>query len=462
MKRILLVTLACIIALLAVAQPMQVSETKYNWSQVAQSIAGDKTTDYDRAYAIYRWLCDNIEYDTTYTIHDADTAFETRRGVCQAYCELFYRIGEPLGLKVDIIGGKSKDPDGKVSEDPGHAWVFVYTNGNSGILIDPTWGAGGIKNGRFERTPDDDSWFHVDPAWMIFSHYPDSEAYQLMADKIDYATFKKLPSYRPALAEFGFKGKDLLAQALAGNAPDLPECYKNSKIKVLRVPQTGTLRVGEEYEFVTKPSADYEFVIINGKEYAKDWYLSNGQHYKKFVPSEGGELTVGYRQRGSGNGEWSTLVEYKVAKPSSADIANLERLAPGKSPLLRSLPNYDADRYAKRGLDAAAVLAAVKRDGIKKLPKIYSDGEYKLNDVPLNGELKVGQTYRFAFSPYAAGDWEIVNEETWLKDWEQDPVSRAWYMTVTPTTPGSLGLYFKPQNSTTNKYACYVKYDVVR
>ena len=79
---------------------MNVHKTKYDWGLVAEQIAGDKTSKYDQAYAIYRWLCDNVSYDTTYSIYDADTAFEQKCGVCQAYYEMFYRIAEPLGLKV--------------------------------------------------------------------------------------------------------------------------------------------------------------------------------------------------------------------------------------------------------------------------------------------------------------------------------------------------------------------------
>lgn len=128
MKCRILIFMITVIALAARAQgPMSVSETKYDWSELAAKIVGDKTAKRDQAYAIYRWLCDNIAYDTSYSIHDADTAIEQKRGVCQAYCEIFYRLAEPLGLEAHIISGFSKDSDSG-------AWVMTVQAAPSGTL----------------------------------------------------------------------------------------------------------------------------------------------------------------------------------------------------------------------------------------------------------------------------------------------------------------------------------------
>lgn len=437
--------------------PMTVSETRYDWSGLAQSITQGKTANYDKAYAIYRWLCDNIAYDTSYSIYDADTAYEQKRGVCQAYSEMFYRLGEAVGLSVDIINGKSKDNDGKIS-DKGHAWVFVRTDGNAGILVDPTWGAGSVENGRFTRSENDDTWFHVDPAWMIFTHYPDDESYQLLDNHIDYTSFISIPPLHPSLGNFGFEAERMLASSLAGKSLDLPECYDQPKIKIAKIPHDGTLRVGSAYDFQLKPEADYEFVIINGKEYDESWRRNNGYHLMKFVPGEAGKLVVGYRNRNSG-GKWTHLVAYKVAKPTSGDIADLERIAPEKSPVLKNLKNYDVDHLRNRGVDIGELLAVVKRDKIKQLPIIYGAGDYKLDKVPLNGKLKVGESYRFAFSPYEEGDWVIIDNEKFLREWEQDPHTRAWVTTIVPSAPGKVVLAFKPSAVTDNKYSYCMEYE---
>ncbi len=100
----------------ASAQSAPLSPSKYDWSGLANSVTStDKT-----AYA------ENISYDTTYSIYTADGTYENRRGVCQGYSELFCRIAEAVGLRADIVTGKTKDADGSIP-DMGHAWLFVYT-----------------------------------------------------------------------------------------------------------------------------------------------------------------------------------------------------------------------------------------------------------------------------------------------------------------------------------------------
>lgn len=458
MFRTILTTLTILISMNCFAQvPMTASETRYDWSGLAEGITRGKTNNYDKAYAIYRWLCDNIAYDTSYSIYDADTAYEQKRGVCQAYSEMFYRLGEAVGIKVDIISGKSKDIDGKIPDD-GHAWVFVHTDGNSGILVDATWGAGSVKDGKFTRSKNDDSWFHVDPAWMIFTHFPDADAYQLLGNKIDYSTFASLPPLQPSLKKFGYKAGNLLSESLSGKKPDLPICYDFSNIGISKMPLEGTLRVGATYDFIMKPEADYEFSIINGNDFDREWVVKDGYHLIKYVPGNTDAVKVGYRKRGS-QGNWTSIVSYKVASPSSSDMANLEKMAPHKSPALRNLKNYDTDRLRKRGVDFGKLLAAVKRDNIRQVPLIYDAGDFKLNDVPLNGKLKVGETYQFAFSPYEEGDWVIVNNGKFTHDWKQDPQTRAWVMTVVPEAAGKVVLAFKPQGDTGNSYSYCVEYE---
>lgn len=457
MKQLLFI-LTIISAISAVAAPMEVSETKYDWSTLANNIVEGKSKKYDQAYAIYRWLCDNIAYDTSYTIHDSDNAIEQNKGVCQAYCELFYRLGEAIGLKVDIVGGKSKDRNGDVSPE-GHAWVFVYTNDNKGILIDPTWGAGSVDGGTFTRSKDDDSWFHVDPHWAIFSHFPDDESYQLLSTPVDYATFYRLPSYRPDLGYFKFEGKELLQQTLSGKTPDLPECHFNSAIEIIDTPRQGTLRVGQEYKFCVNDLGNYEYAIINGDDYLSNWNISGSQHFCHFVPSQHGFLRLSYRPRGSKD-LWTTVMEYKVPAPSGADISALENKAPHKSPVLKGLTNYHPEILKSKGIDFANLLNQVKSENISKLPLITTDGNFKLNSAPMNGVLKAGRTYTFKFSPYEGGDWRIINGSEWLDSWTQNPETRAWELTVTVAPEGKLKLAHRPEGSGGNSYNVYMEYDI--
>ena len=146
----------------------------------------------EKVRALYNWICENIAYDTTKQIHDAETCYNTKRGVCQAYCELFSYMAEAVGLTADVIVGITKDAEGKISSDK-HSWVFVYTNAYEGILIDPTWGAGAVDGMRFIKSEDNSIWFNVSPYRMIFSHYPDIQYWSKLEINVTEEQFKKLP-----------------------------------------------------------------------------------------------------------------------------------------------------------------------------------------------------------------------------------------------------------------------------
>jgi len=231
-----------------------VSPTQYDWRNVALSIIGNAKTPYDKAKAIYCWLCANISYDTSYKIHNADAAWKNNKGVCQAYCELFYRLGLAVGLDVRIVSGKSKQSDGSVG-NVDHAWIAVNISGTiekknlfpesityydsqsreanfpstrgltrqTTILIDPTWGAGKIVNKRFCRSINDMSWFNVEPEWMIFTHYPDNQQDQMLGSaSLNKTQFMSLPYAVPKYKGFGFDAKMSLNTLLNKNIK-LPE-----------------------------------------------------------------------------------------------------------------------------------------------------------------------------------------------------------------------------------------------
>ncbi len=158
----------------------------------AANILGESNTVEEKARAIYNWICDNIAYDTSKQIHDAETCYRTKRGVCQAYCELFSYMAEAVGLTAEIITGITKDVKGNVSSDK-HSWIFLYTNAYNGMMIDPTWGAGSVDGVRFVKNEDNSTWFDVSPYWMVFSHFPDEPYWQKLDIVITEEQFRKLP-----------------------------------------------------------------------------------------------------------------------------------------------------------------------------------------------------------------------------------------------------------------------------
>ena len=146
----------------------------------------------EKARAIYDWICESIAYDTSKQIHDAETCYKNRRGVCQAYCELFCYMAEAVGVTADVISGITKDAEGIISEEK-HSWIYVYTHAYDGMLIDPTWGAGGVNGVKYIKSEDNSAWFNVSPCRMIFSHFPDNHNWSKLDIQITEDQFRGLP-----------------------------------------------------------------------------------------------------------------------------------------------------------------------------------------------------------------------------------------------------------------------------
>ena len=239
----------------------QVSEPRYDYSVVAEQITEGSTSKMEQARYIYQWICQNIAYDTNYKIFTADECFDKKQGVCQAYCELFYRIGEPLGLKSIIISGKSKDQTGKIDNDK-HACLYVEVD-EGAILIDPTWGAGSVTNNIFKRNENDMSWFNIDPHLLIFTHYPDDKRFQFLEKEIDWNTFVHLPALYPSSSDYGWNGEKVLSQILDGTLKSFPKIFNqySHNLELTDIPMQETLHPGQLYTFTIRKKTSQKIVL---------------------------------------------------------------------------------------------------------------------------------------------------------------------------------------------------------
>ena len=120
-------------------------------------------------------------------------------------------MAEAAGLTADIVVGIAKNRRNEISEDM-HSWVFVYTNAYEGLLIDPTWGAGAVVDGKFIKSDDNSAWFDVSPYWMIFSHFPSNKYWTKLEIEIDESQFRQLPYQHPTTEN---DGKDFLFESVS-------------------------------------------------------------------------------------------------------------------------------------------------------------------------------------------------------------------------------------------------------
>lgn len=308
--------------------PPYLSSTRYNYSRVAEQLTQGCATDLEKIEAIYDWMTRNISYDTSYRIRTSDECFDARKGVCQGYCELFYRIAEAAGLRVEIITGISRNIFGRVS-DVGHAWLFAYTHGNYGILIDPTWDAGSVNGGVFTRSTYHRGWFGVDPKWMILTHFPKDPSYQLLPREMDEEEFRSLNYEFSYQYIYGFNADDLYTRARS-HTLSMPKFFSGGAgdITVLEAPLQAELHVGQSYIFRVKVNTGKELILSAEKWYSNqsgDWTSEGNNVFSMaFTPEAAGQVRLNLRDQGS-DGRASTLILYTVPDPKEGRILRLEK-----------------------------------------------------------------------------------------------------------------------------------------
>ena len=357
MKRFLWLVVLCLVVATADAQigaevfepEMYVSPTEYDYTNVALFLTKNSKTKREKARAIYDWICENIAYDTSYSIYTADECYDNKKGVCRAYSELFYRLCEPIGVECYVVSGISKDYDNKISER-GHVWIMAEVE-DGPILIDPTWGAGFVENNEFRFCEDHSYWFDVDPYWMIFSHFPKQEEFQCLVNPIDEDIFRALPYAAPAYGILGWDAYDIYHAIRTHRISTLPRIYKTkygSMLRCVDVPLQNTLNPATKYHFEVEKKEDVKLAIVINKRFVYDneWIQSGDRYSIDLLPEEGGELHISVR---NSEGRYSWLASYHVSTPTADEE---EYISTRKRPVIYG---KTLDEYGVRLVDVPAV-----------------------------------------------------------------------------------------------------------
>jgi hypothetical protein len=120
--------------------------------ETAEEIVGKESDDRKKAYLIYKWIAQNIEYDYEKAAYIAVKperyssgsieAFETGSGICFDYSCLFVTMCRAVGLKSRLITGLGYS--GTAWGD--HAWNQVwYGAEEEWINVDATFGSAGVN-----------------------------------------------------------------------------------------------------------------------------------------------------------------------------------------------------------------------------------------------------------------------------------------------------------------------------
>lgn len=273
-----------------------------DYTSLAKEITKGCINEYQCIRAIYQWICSTIEYDTSYTIYSADECFRKKRGVCHAYCELFYQIAKCVGVRVELISGKSRSRQYQVSSS-GHCWLFAYTSPNYGIFLDPTWGAGWVSGKQFIRDKNCWGWFNVDPEWLILSHRPHDDHWQYIENPLTMEEFKSIPYTNELWMSYGLNYHDIYV-ALREKKQTMPTIYSSKykdsdEIQFVDIPLCQSLQVGKTYSFLIKGDPKNNFRFAYGyKNYLPNQWRDEGNGFYSIdlKMEEAGDLIFYYNR----------------------------------------------------------------------------------------------------------------------------------------------------------------------
>ncbi|WP_298765671.1 transglutaminase domain-containing protein [uncultured Polaribacter sp.] len=194
-----------------------------NVANLASKIKKDFSTDKDKARAAFIWLANNINYDLeeyynpkqrTYSFkyrNEAEklekiqlakdqiinTAFKTKKGVCEEYAQAFKKICDLLQIEAAVISGNvrnSASEIGIIKNTTNHAWNAVKID-HQWIFLDATWAAGFLRNNKWIKSYN--NYFYNIPKENIFkTHLPKKSIWILRFGRITPKEFYNQPIYK--------------------------------------------------------------------------------------------------------------------------------------------------------------------------------------------------------------------------------------------------------------------------
>ena len=443
------------------------SGTMRDWGNDAREITKGCSSQHQQAQAIYRWICNNIAYDVSYRVYTADECWKSRKGVCEAYCELFYQLASAVGLKVEVVKGKAKLANGTIDER-GHAWLIVYADGCR-FFVDPTWGAGSVDDGLFTRRPTD-AWFDVEPRLMAFTHLPNDPSRQLLEQPVDEYTFLKLPPVQAYAAEYGVDVESLYNYILKHHDDGCVQFTPGGgrSMQIVSVPYARYLHVGRYYDFkfrVADPSA--QLAIVEDEELLGDAFRRRGDTMSaRVMPSREGLLAVA-AQSDDDASLFVGYILYEVLPPTADELERLhaavrqrEDADPLSAAALRSVTNFDETLLRRYSVDGSRILAAVRDGSCTSLPVLYGGYGFDLDlvDFPLSATLQPDRQYSLSIVPRAAGRWAVVVGDQWIHAWTAVDGSSTYTTSFVPKSGSMVKLAFQPQGET--QYRVCLSYQV--
>jgi hypothetical protein len=155
---------------------------------VAKYLVRDESDPFQRVKALHDYVADRVEYDVkayrtmTFPPQSPEAVFQTRRGVCAGYSNLFAAMGQAVGEEIVTLVGDAYSPHSD-KEFEGHAWNAARIEGEW-YLVDATWNAGYVQGDFFARAYKT-TFLFMPPKEFLARHIPDDPAWQLLDEPLD-------------------------------------------------------------------------------------------------------------------------------------------------------------------------------------------------------------------------------------------------------------------------------------
>jgi hypothetical protein len=170
--------------------------------------------DAEKTRAIFRWVAANIAYDTkayfsgSSRTMGAAEVLNSRKGVCSGFSDLFEALCQKAGLEVAVIQGYAKGYGYRIGDRftgrTNHSWNAVRIDGQW-RLVDVTWGSGYVdESGGFVREFQE-YFFFTPPEKLVFSHFPEDPAWQLLDPAVTRDAFEAFVYLKPEFFQYGIE-----------------------------------------------------------------------------------------------------------------------------------------------------------------------------------------------------------------------------------------------------------------
>ena len=176
-----------------------------------------KLSEVEKAWLIYKWVTENIEYDYeginayTYDVSEEAT-FNRGKTISSGLALLYKKICENLNLNVEIVEGFAKEYSFNISESSEdsekHDWNAIQIE-KEWYLIDPTWGSGYIQDQNFIKQFNP-YFFFTPPQEFVRGHLPFKSKWQLLpqSKKVSQQTFMAFAPLKNEFFSLGFSSID--------------------------------------------------------------------------------------------------------------------------------------------------------------------------------------------------------------------------------------------------------------